>query len=124
MKKLVILSVAVATVLVSCTGGSKSVAIKTQADSLSNAVGTLMGSQLKQVLKDEALNANIVAAAIEKVLATKDMKDLEGEMTSADNFFKNYMTVVVPAKKAESEKKYIAEAAKKYKQQKAVFYMK
>lgn len=113
MKKLVILSVAVATILVSCTGGSKSVAIKTQADSLSNALGTLMGSQIKKMVKDEPINAAIVAAAIEKVMSTKDMKDIEGEMASSENFFNNYMTVVMPAKKAAAETKILEDAAKK-----------
>lgn len=113
MKKLLILSVAAATLMVSCTGGSKSTAIKTQTDSLSNAIGTLMGMQLKQTLKDEALNSSIVAAAIEKVMATKDAKDIEGEVTAADNYFRDYMTVVLPAKKAAAEEKFLVEAAKK-----------
>lgn len=113
MKKLVILSVAVATILVSCTGGSKSVAIKTQADSLSNALGTLMGSQIKKMLKDEPINSAIVAAAIEKVMTTKDMKDLEGDMAASENVLNNYMMVVMPAKKAEAETKILADAAKK-----------
>lgn len=112
MKKLLILSLAAATLMASCTGGSGNVAIKTDADSLSNAVGTLMGAQLKNTLKDEKLNAAIIANAIEKVLAAKDMKDIEADATAADNYFRNYMTVVLPAKKAEAGDKFLAETAK------------
>lgn len=113
MKKLFILAVATASVMASCTGGSNSVAIKTSADSLSNAVGTIMGMQIKQVLKDEKLNSNILAAAFDKVMSAKDIKDMDAEISAADAYFRNYMTVVVPAKKAEAETKYLETAAKK-----------
>lgn len=112
MKKLLVLSVAAATILASCTGGSKSAAIKTQADSASNAVGMLLGMQLKENVKDEKLNPAVISAAIEKVLNT-DAKDLEADLTAANDYFRNYMMVVVPGKKAEKEKVFLEEASKK-----------
>lgn len=112
MKKLIILSVAFAT-LMSCTSGgnSGSVAIKTEADSLANAIGTLMGMQLKEVVGKEPINTNIVAAAMDKVLKA-DAKDLEADLNSAQSFFGNYMSVVLPARKTAAGQKYIEEASK------------
>lgn len=112
MKKLLVLSVAAATILASCTGGSKSAVIKTQADSVSNAVGLLLGMQLKENVKDEKLNSAVISAAIEKVLST-DAKDLEADLSAANDYFRNYMMVVVPAKKAGKEVTYLEEASKK-----------
>lgn len=114
MKKLSILAVAAISLMASCTGGgSESTAIKTQSDSLSNAIGSLMGMQIKSMIKNETLNSKIIAQAIDQVMATKDDKELEGLVSNADNFFRNYMTVIVPAKKKEIEEKFLAEKSKK-----------
>ena len=115
MKKSFILSVATLSLVASCSvGGSGSnVAIKTQADSLSNAIGTIMGSQLKSTITDVELNADIIANAMNKVINTKDMKSMEAELASSDAFFRNYMTVILPSKKIAKGETFLKEIATK-----------
>lgn len=112
MKKLILLSVVALVAMTSCNCKSK-VALKSQSDSLSNAIGTLMGMQLKSTIKDGQYNAQIIAAAIDKVMTTKDETELDSIVTNADEFFRNYIMVVVPAQKAAESSKFMAETAKK-----------
>ena len=114
MKKLFILSVATVSLVASCSvGGGSNVVIKTQADSLSNAIGIIMGGQLKSTITNVELNADIIANAMNKVITVKDMKSIEAELTSADAFFRNYMTVILPAEKAVKGEAFLKDIEKK-----------
>lgn len=112
MKKLILLSVVALVAMTSCNCKSK-VAMKSESDSLSNAIGTLMGMQLKSTIKDGQYNADIIAAAIDKVMTTKDEAELDSIVTNADEYFRNYIMVVVPAQKAEASSKFLGETEKK-----------
>lgn len=112
MKKLILLSVVALVAMTSCNCKSK-VALKSESDSLSNAIGTLMGMQLKSTIKDGKYNADIIAAAIDKVMTTKDEAALDSIVTNADEYFRNYIMVVVPAQKAAESTKFLADTEKK-----------
>lgn len=112
MKKLILLSTVTLIALTSCNCKSK-VSLKSESDSLSNAVGTLMGMQLKSTIKDAKFDSKIIAAAIDKVMATTDEKELDSMLTGADEYFRNYVMVVVPAQKAAASTKFLSEVEAK-----------
>lgn len=112
MKKLLLLSVIVLMTMTSCNSKGNT-ALKSESDSLSNAIGTLMGMQLKSTIKDGKFDAKIIAAAIDNVMNTKDEKELDSIVSGADEYFRNYIMVVLPAQKATASAKFLAETAKK-----------
>ncbi len=104
MKKIVLLSIALAAVFSSCqNGGSKS--SDAQIDSLSNAFGTLMGYSAKQI-KGVELNMGKFNEGFAKEYNNKqtDMASVE----AANAYVQNYMTNILPAKQLEAQKEYVA----------------
>lgn len=115
MKKLIVISLAAISLVASscCSNGTANVEIKTSNDSLANAIGTIMSAQLKPMLTDEELNSAIIANAMSKVFQAEDIKDLEADITAADAYFRNYMSVVLPAKKIAAGAEFLAKTEKK-----------
>lgn len=104
MKKLIILSAAVALILSSCGAGAKS--IKTEQDSLAYAIGLDFGNYLKTI--DSTINVDMVAVAMKDVLAGKPKMDKD----SSYNFLREYFTVRKPAREKEASAKFLEEVTK------------
>ncbi|MEG1554288.1 MAG: FKBP-type peptidyl-prolyl cis-trans isomerase [Rikenellaceae bacterium] len=117
MKKLIILSLILVGAITSCSNrvvsGNKS--LKTETDSLSNAIGLMMGQQLRSMDGIEVDNQKVYNA-IQKVLTASD-SELDSldkyDISAARDFFRNYMTVILPQKRLEAGQKFLEEIAKK-----------
>ncbi|MBE9488414.1 MAG: FKBP-type peptidyl-prolyl cis-trans isomerase [Bacteroidetes bacterium] len=111
MKKLIILSIVLVGTMSSCsnqvTSGNKS--LNSEKDSLSNAIGLMMGNQLKST-EDVDIDKNMVYNAMEKIMnaSESELDSMEKyELKEAREFFRNYMTVTVPKKKAEASESFL-----------------
>ncbi len=116
MKKLLVIGVAFATILTSCNsegGKTGSAVIETQSDSLSNALGISMGGQIKELLGNEELNTQVLVAAFDKVMKSENIADLATDRQAADNFIRNYLSVVLPAKKLDAGNDFLAKEENK-----------
>lgn len=105
MKKILILSAAVAVLFSSCGGGS--VSLKSEQDSLAYSVGLDLGNYIKSL--DSNMNIDVVSAAIKDVISGSEKMSTEDAMA----FLQNYFTVVQPAKELEASQAYLAEIEKK-----------
>lgn len=118
MKKVIILfSIVLLGALVSCNCGVKNgnKNLKTETDSLSNAVGMLMGREIRATVGTD-LNEQVVYNAMQQVFSASD-KELDSldrhQIREAQDYFRNYMMFVLPAKRLEAGKKFLEETAKK-----------
>ncbi len=118
MKKAIILSsVILLGALVSCSNGVQNgnKTLKNETDSLSNAIGLMMGREIRSIDGTD-VNSKVIYNAIQKVLNAND-KQLDSldkyEITEARNYFRNYMVFVLPAKRLADGQKYLEEIAKK-----------
>ncbi|MDR2890367.1 MAG: FKBP-type peptidyl-prolyl cis-trans isomerase [Alistipes sp.] len=96
MKKLLLVAVVFGSALASCTG-SKNIKSFSETDSLAYAIGIDYGSHAKRL--DSTMNASVIYAAIQDVLANKP------QMTQEESyaFLNEWFSVRVPAKnKAEA----------------------
>lgn len=117
MKKLLIVSLMLVGTMASCSNrvvsGNKS--LSNEKDSLSNAIGLMMGQQLRSMDGVEVDNEKVYNA-IQQVLTASD-SELDSldkyQISAARDFFRNYMTVVLPQKKMEAGQKFLEEIAKK-----------
>lgn len=106
MKKLLIAAIVLAGAFSSCNKLGGSAAIKSETDSLSNAMGTMLGAQLKG-FKGVEFNTKIMAKAMQQVLDSKD-NEMEGEIQKANEYFRNFMMVTLPAKMQKENKDFLA----------------
>lgn len=118
MKKVIILSsVVLLGALVSCNCGVKNgnKNLKNETDSLSNAIGLMMGREIRSIDGIE-VNNEVVYNAMQKVLSSSD-KELDSldrhQIREAQEYFRNYMMFVLPAKRLEAGQKFLEETAKK-----------
>ncbi len=118
MKKVLLFAVAAATIFTSCNsgGGAKNVAIETQMDSISSAVGVLLGAQIKELeanLEISKVNIDIVYNEVLKMQGL-DLKDEDAiaNIKAAEAYVSNYANVVLPKMRAEKAEKFLAEQEK------------
>lgn len=102
MKKILILSAAVAMILSSC-GSNGGGSLKSDHDSLSYSIGVDLGNYVKNL--DSTININILTAGINDVINGKEKLDHNGAIA----FLQNYFTVVKPAKELEASNEYLKE---------------
>ncbi len=110
MKKLLVIAVAFATLVSSCdsgTAGGGSTAIKNGNDSLSNAIGLTMGAQIKELMGGDKLNSAVLIAAFDKAMNAKELSEMQSELQAADGYIRNYVSVVIPAKKKKAGTDYL-----------------
>lgn len=118
MKKLLTLAAVAATVALTSCGGNGIIAnanLNTEADSLAYSLGLMLGSQSKGIVGDEAIEYGPLMAGIQKVLETPtgEMQSLQPDFAEADNFLRNYINVVLPARHTAESEAFLAEVAAK-----------
>ena len=109
MKKLLIAAIVLAGAFSSCNKIGGSAAIKSETDSLSNAMGTMLGAQLKGFNGVE-FNTKIMAQAMQRVLDSKD-DEMEAEIQKASEYFRNFMMVTLPAKMKKEGEEFLSKKA-------------
>ncbi|MBE9487672.1 MAG: FKBP-type peptidyl-prolyl cis-trans isomerase [Bacteroidetes bacterium] len=113
MKKLLVASVAVMSIMTSCGNIGTNTALKSESDSLSNAIGNLMGMQLKSSFKAGEIDTKIVSQAMQNILQNEDKKAVDSILTESNEYFRNYLTVILPARKSEISNNFISEVEKR-----------
>lgn len=108
MKKLIVLSAAVAMILSSCNGGGSS--LKTDVDSVAYAMGVDFGSYVKNMdtTNNINININVVAAGV------KDAFNDNPKITKEDSYalLNEFFSVKIPAKKKAEGEAWLVEIEK------------
>ncbi len=112
MKKIVLMAMAAATILASCQSGGGSGASQgssAQLDSVSLAIGKLMGYNMKQNSGGVTLNLNKFNEGFSEAYNAEnaDMASLE----EANAYVQNYMSTVVPAMLKAKQDEYLTKLA-------------
>lgn len=113
MKKIAILAVALVAIFTSCNGGG-SKSSTPEVDSVSRALGTIMAYNAKQ-LKGVEISTSVFAEAFNQAYSKEDIK---AEVETADEYLRNFIMTVLPAKMKEASDKFMAELEKNPKIQK------